>query len=186
MFDHFALFAPFYDRLMGPPDAARLAALLKLPTPGWLLDGGGGTGRTAQPLRAMVGNLVVSDISQRMLAEARRKRLPAARARAERLPFADGCFERALVVDALHHFGDPAGAIGELSRVLRPGGRLLVEEFDASRPAVRLLAAAEKLALMRSRFFTPGEVGRMMTAAGLAAHTRTDGGMTAWIVGDKP
>ena len=31
MVDHFHILAPFYDRLMGPPDAAHLAGLLKLP-----------------------------------------------------------------------------------------------------------------------------------------------------------
>jgi demethylmenaquinone methyltransferase/2-methoxy-6-polyprenyl-1,4-benzoquinol methylase len=186
VFDHFAFLAPFYDRLIAPPDAARLARLLRLPTAGWLLDGGGGTGRAALPLRRMVGNLVVSDVSAPMLAKARRKQLPAVGARVEKLPFADGWFDRVLVVDALHHFADPEAAIGELIRVLRPGGRLLIEEFDATRAAVKLLAAAEKLALMRSRFFRPDELREMLASGGLEVRIHTDRKPTVWVVGDKP
>ena len=44
------------------------------------------------------------------------------------LPFADGHFARALCLDVLEHlsFEDQARALGELSRVLAPGGELLV------------------------------------------------------------
>ena len=55
MFDHFKFIAPFYDRPTGPPDPLRLMGLLKLPAAGWLLDGGGGTGRVSLPLRRLVG-----------------------------------------------------------------------------------------------------------------------------------
>ena len=64
-----------------------------------------------------------------MLAEARAKGTVApVRGHAERLPFPDGSFDRILVVDALHHFCDQREAIGDLLRVLAPGGRLLVAE----------------------------------------------------------
>ena len=44
------------------------------------------------------------------------------------LPFADGQFARALCLDVLEHlsFEDQARALGELARVLAPGGELLV------------------------------------------------------------
>jgi len=59
MLDHFDILAPVYDRLIGPPDPARLTALLRLPTDGWLLDAGGGTGRVAAGLRPFVGGLII-------------------------------------------------------------------------------------------------------------------------------
>jgi ubiquinone/menaquinone biosynthesis C-methylase UbiE len=45
------------------------------------------------------------------------------------LPFADDSFD--LVVSSLttHHWDDPAGATGELARVLRPGGRWYIYDF---------------------------------------------------------
>jgi demethylmenaquinone methyltransferase/2-methoxy-6-polyprenyl-1,4-benzoquinol methylase len=185
MFDHFKFIAPFYDRLMGPPDLRRLVDLLKLPAPGWLLDGGGGTGRVSLPLRRMVGNVVVSDISQNMLAKAGARALPAVRARAEQLPFGDGTFERILVVDALHHFTRQQAAIGDLVRVLAPGGRLLIEEFDLNRAAVKLIALAERTTLMRSRFFRPGEIRDLLTGYGLKVQIQADRRLTAWVIADK-
>jgi ubiquinone/menaquinone biosynthesis C-methylase UbiE len=45
---------------------------------------------------------------------------------AVRLPFDDGRFDALTANDAMEHFADPAAALVELSRVLRPGGRLYV------------------------------------------------------------
>ncbi len=45
---------------------------------------------------------------------------------AARLPFADGAFEVVWCSEVLEHLFDPAFALQEMRRVLRPGGRLLV------------------------------------------------------------
>jgi demethylmenaquinone methyltransferase/2-methoxy-6-polyprenyl-1,4-benzoquinol methylase len=186
MVDHFHILAPLYDRLMGPPDAAHLAGLLNLPAAGGLLDCGGGTGRASWPLRRWVGRLVVCDLCERMLARARNRNLNAVRARAEQLPFPDEAFERILVVDALHHFSDPAAAIADFARVLRPGGRIVVEEFDADRKVVRWIALAENIARMHSRFLPPRDIRDLMRACGLKSHVDIGRRLAAWIVGDKP
>jgi SAM-dependent methyltransferase len=47
-----------------------------------------------------------------------------------RLPFADGVFDSAYCVAVLQHIRDLAGALQEISRVTRPGGRVLVVEPD--------------------------------------------------------
>ncbi len=51
---------------------------------------------------------------------------PFVRGVAERLPFAGGGFDGALMLWSLNHVARPAAALGEAARVLRPGGRLLV------------------------------------------------------------
>jgi demethylmenaquinone methyltransferase/2-methoxy-6-polyprenyl-1,4-benzoquinol methylase len=183
--DHFSLIAPIYDRLLGGPDVERLKALLRLPAGGWLLDGGGGTGRASFPLRPMVGHVVVSDTCQRMLELARDKSIPAVRSCVEHLPFGDGRFERVLIVDALHHFASPAAAIGDLVRVLKPGGRLVIEEFDLNRTAGKLVAWAEKAARMKSRFFRPVEICAMLAEHGLKTEVLTGRRLHAWIIADK-
>ncbi len=86
----------------------------------------------------------------------------------ESLPYADDSFERVLVVDALHHFGNQQEAIAELVRVLKPGGRMVIEEPDFNRFVVKMIAFAEKVALMQSHFYYPAEIGEMVAAHGLA------------------
>ena len=44
----------------------------------------------------------------------------------EKLPLADESVDVALLSQALHHAGQPAAAVSEAARILRPGGHLLV------------------------------------------------------------
>ncbi len=43
-----------------------------------------------------------------------------------RLPFRDDSFDVVSCFEVLEHLDDPAGALGEMARVLRPGGSLLL------------------------------------------------------------
>lgn len=184
---HFDLLAPFYDRAIRPPGTDRLAAALRLPTTGWLLDAGGGTGRVSSPLQPLVGRLVISDLSVPMLEQARVKGVACpVQSYAERLPFPDHQFDRVLVVDAMHHFADQRQAIGELLRVLKPGGRLVIEEPDIALLRVKLVAWAEKLALMGSRFYAPHDLAVMVSAYGFSAAVQPHDAFSAWVMVDKP
>ncbi|MGA2328734.1 MAG: class I SAM-dependent methyltransferase [Bryobacteraceae bacterium] len=42
------------------------------------------------------------------------------------IPFQAGCFDAAINIVTLEHVHEPAGALGEIARVLKPGGRLLL------------------------------------------------------------
>ncbi len=157
--DHFDLLAPIYEAVIPPRLPETLQRLARLPTTGSLLDAGGGTGRVAQFLRGQARQIVVTDLSCRMLRQARSKPgLSPVCAHAERLPFPGESFDRIVMVDALHHVCDQQRTAAELWRVLRPGGWLVIEEPDIRVPAIRLLALAEKLALMRSRFLSPPQI----------------------------
>jgi len=185
MLDHFDLIASIYDRLIGSPNTQRLRHLLRLPTDGWLLDGGGGTGRVSSHLNGLAAHIAVSDLSHRMLKKAREKKVRPVRAHVEHLPFADEFFDRILVVDALHHFCDQREAIKDLLRVLKPGGRLVIEEPDLNHKGVKLLALAEKMLLMRSHFYTPQKIREIIASCGYSAKIENDGRYTAWVVVEK-
>ena len=127
LIDHFDLLAPIYDRAIGPPDREQLQRLLGLPIDGPLLDVGGGTGRVAQILRDLGQEVIILDASLPMLKQAQAKGFRTINAYGERLPFADGTFERILIVDAIHHVANVPQVLAEFCRVLRPGtGRLSV------------------------------------------------------------
>ena len=183
---HFDRLAWLYDRIIRPPDPAGLSRVLELPVTGAMLEAGGGTGRVAGQLCGEVARMVVSDLSLPMLKKARtRDGLWTVQAPVESLPFSDGVFDRVLVVDALHHFADQEAALGELVRVLRPGGRLVIEEPDIRSFAVKLVAAGEKLALMGSRFLRPETIRRLAAERGCEARLERKDRFVAWIVADK-
>lgn len=186
MFDHFNLLAPIYDKVIQTPDIEIFRELLNLPSPGFLLDAGGGTGRVSSQLIPFVEGVVISDVSSGMLKQARRKSgLLPIQTMAESLPFASGTFDRVLVVDALHHFRDQKLAMSDLIRVLAPGGRLLIQEPNLSKWQVKMIALFEKLAFMKSHFYYPEQISRMGQSMGANCHVIVEDGFAAWIVADK-
>ena len=123
---------------------------------GQALDVAGGTGDLAAGLSRLVGptgRVVLSDINAEMLAEGRRRLLDKGivgnlrliQANAEKLPFADASFDCITIGFGLRNVTDKQAALNEMSRLLKPGGRLLVLEF--SKP-VRYIFCANLL--MRS------------------------------------
>ncbi len=186
MIDHFGFLAPFYEKIIPPPDVSRLRDLLLLPVSGRLLDAGGGTGRVSTQLHSSIDQLILVDSSFGMLSQARLKNnIRLSQSHTERLPFADERFEKILVVDALHHFADQRVALSDLVRVLSPGGRIVIEEPDLNYFRIKLLAVAEKLALMRSRFYYPQEIGEILSGLGLSVQIERDDQLSAWVIGDK-
>jgi demethylmenaquinone methyltransferase/2-methoxy-6-polyprenyl-1,4-benzoquinol methylase len=183
--DHFDFIAPFYDRLAAKPAKGHFQQLLKLPCDGCLLDAGGGTARISSHLSSLLRQVVVSDLSYRMLKQASKKPVLPVGSRVEQLPFADETFDRILIVDALHHFSDQQGALRDLLRVLKGGGRLVIEEYDLNHKGVKLLALAEKVLGMGSRFLRPEEISTMIGQNGVSAKIEHSSRLTAWIIADK-
>lgn len=153
-FDHFDLIAPIYARATYSA-LDKMRELAELPTGGRLLDLGGGTGRVAAALRNDVDEIVIADVSMGMLRQTHRPTLEPVCSYSESLPFPDDFFERVIMVDALHHVVDQPASAREMFRVLKPGGRIVIEEPDINAFAVKLIALAEKLLLMRSHFLSP-------------------------------
>ena len=105
---------------------------------GRTLDLGCGTGRTL-PLFPKGVRAVGLDPSPDALRRARKRapEIPLVRASAQALPFRDGAFETVVSGLVFCSVPDPAGALVEVRRVLRPGGRLRMLEHVRATGAFR-------------------------------------------------
>jgi demethylmenaquinone methyltransferase/2-methoxy-6-polyprenyl-1,4-benzoquinol methylase len=107
-------------------------AALRLAPGERVLDLAAGTAVSTVDLRATGAEAVGCDFSLGMLRAGRHRGVPLVAGDALRLPFADGAFDAATISFGLRNVSDVDGALAELARVTRPGGRLVVCEF--SRP----------------------------------------------------
>lgn len=182
MLDHFGFLAPFYEQFIKPKNPEILSQLLDLPVEGNLLDVGGGTGRVSGFLTSQVNQVIIADLSEKMLLESLGKTgLAPVCSHAEKLPFPDAYFDRVIMVDALHHVCDQKDTAQELWRVLKPSGVIIIEEPDINKWGVKLVALGEKIALMRSHFLKPEAIKGLYGDKATDLQIHRDGHI-AWIV----
>jgi len=95
---------------------------------------GPGVGLALAAKKAHQGKLVGVDPSQTMLAMAQRRnqaqieagRVALRLGTADKLPFQDATFDKAMTMNSLHLWPDPVAGLREVRRTLRPGGRIAV------------------------------------------------------------
>jgi SAM-dependent methyltransferase len=108
------------------------------PDPGLLLDIGTGTGRLLELLAPRVSGALGVDASRAMLALARSRlakpelaHCGVRQADMYRLPLGDATFDTVVLQMVLHYAEDPAAALAEAARVVRPGGGVIVTDLAA-------------------------------------------------------
>ncbi len=173
----FAPLGPTYDRYASllsfgqdPRWRRFLVSRVSVPPGGTVLDVATGTGAVAaELLRRHDCRVVGIDQSPEMLAEARRRVGPQVelhQGRAESLPFPDATFDALTFTYLLRYVDDPAAALRELARVVRPGGSIAMLEFAVPRPLWRpLWELYVRVGLPGlGRLISPGwhEVGRFL------------------------
>jgi ubiquinone/menaquinone biosynthesis C-methylase UbiE len=154
------------------------------------LDAGCGTGQLARAFAAAGARVAALDACAGALARAEGP--GRVRGDAARLPFRDRAFDLAACSLVLHYTGHPGRCLGELGRVLRPAGRLLLaDRIVGDDPA----AAELQRSLERRR--NP-ELGRLLSAreieaavrdAGFAVEAASDASLSrtveSWIAGSS-
>ncbi len=116
-------------------DLQRLVELARLRGDERMLDVATGGGHTALAFAPRVREVVASDLTPDMLAAAEEfvrergaENVSYVQADAEDLPFADESFDLVTCRIAAHHFPDPESFVREAARVLKPGGRFLLDD----------------------------------------------------------
>jgi ubiquinone/menaquinone biosynthesis C-methylase UbiE len=140
--------------------------------PGRVLDAGAGTGRVTASLISSGWSVVALDASTEMLNQLRRAHPEVETVEARlgtRLPFADATFDAVVAMRVLKYVDDMDYALGELARVVRPGGRVVVE-FANRRSCARFGYGTAPIHLVTLR-----ELDRSIRAAGLTVLTHRAG-----------
>jgi SAM-dependent methyltransferase len=153
-----------------------LAERLALADGSRVLDDGAGVGGPAGWLAADRGvrPVCAEPMSAAARAAHRLFGLPAVAAVAQALPFPDASFDAAWCLGVLCTTSDKSGALAELRRVLRPGGRLGLLVFVADRPLPPPLPEGNE-------FPAAGELPALLGAAGLRLLETADADL-----GDSP
>ncbi len=116
-------------------DRFHLHAMLALIDPSLTVgDLGCGTGQVSELISPHVSHVIAVDGSTDMVQAARRRlkgarRVDVRRGDMEALPIDDGQLDVAIVALVLHHVPEPARALAEVRRVLKPRGRVLIVDM---------------------------------------------------------
>ena len=186
--DFFDRIAPSYDSWAGGQHERVAARLVDVAAPQkgeQVLDVGTGTGLVAHLVapRVSPGSVIGIDLSDNMLALARSKKSKNVQflgMAAERLVFKPETFDLVTMGEALAYLSDPADALAEAHRVLRPGGRLAVSNqrrslstraqdlfFQGLAPlARRHYLSLPRYSSDRARFGEPNVLPELLNASG--------------------
>lgn len=154
-----------------------------------LLDLGGGTGELVNYLPENL-KITIADPSEAMLKKGENKSFSQSvehiLADGADLPFADNSFDYLTISDALHHFQKVEPALKEAARVLKPGGKLYILEFDPTTFFTKTIIFFEKLAGEPVNFYQPQKLAFLLAENSLETDFEYLNKSLYIIMGKKP
>jgi arsenite methyltransferase len=161
---------------------------LNIPPGGVALDVGSGPGTVTASLARAAGEEGLAlgvDISEAMLTRAVRNeagpQVGFLRADAQRLPLRDSTVDAVVSLAVLQLIPNPAAALAEIARVLRPGGRLAIMVPTAGRAA----RFWQMLPNIGAHVFGEDEIGDILEDNGFASVRVKNVGTLQWVRGKK-
>lgn len=169
----FDLIAPVYERLahplvMGSP--AHVFELLQLQGTEQILDVGGGTGALARlVVERTRAEVTVVDAARRMLDQIpAHPRIHKVHGPAHSLPFHADSFDMVVCTAAMHWLTPHQATLAAMRRVLKPGGRLYLQDFDKAGLAGPLLTRGEELLKQGAEYLSRQELEPLLKEQGFA------------------
>jgi SAM-dependent methyltransferase len=170
---HFSSRAAQYDSGDWVQDQKLIEAVLEELPPrasGTWVDAGAGTGVLASAVSALGSayRVLCVDMCHAMLASARRRNLSCVQADIHQLPFPSQSVDGVLIRQVLHYSPSPQRALSEASRVIRPGGKIIIGQFvpfdyDDQVWMNKILSLRQPL---RRNFMSVPELSHSLAAAG--------------------
>ena len=140
------------------------------PIRGPVLDLGCGVGHLGRVTAGKGIELWGLDLQGELLAEAKTGYAALVEGDIHRLPFRSGAFLAVVAANALHHVSDPSRALAEITRVLAPGGSVLLydpRQVPLLESAKKFLRRGDAAFTAEHKAFRPADYDRLLTGAGL-------------------
>lgn len=187
---HFDYLAPVYDYLSLSRDEELILQALDIKKGDKVLDLAGGTGEFLNSVSTKTtvdhGGFFLVDRSESMLEIAGQKDLDnLILSSASHLPLQSSSINSIFIGDAVHHISDLSGTFHEINRILAPGGRLVIEEFDPETVLGGILYWLESLSGMKSQFLSPSDLKSKLKAVDLNVVDFTQDGFVYYFVLEK-
>lgn len=173
-----------YQRREQAAEIERLVEELELQPGSRVADVGAGTGRLAFALAERVepgGQVLATEIDDERLRQMRDTieregidNVTVIEAGEQETGLAEGWCDAAYLRDVYHHLGDPAAIDASLFRAIRPGGRLVVIDFEPSWFLSRFFPVEHVPANRGGHGVSPEIVIGELTAAGFELERRID------------
>ena len=154
LFDRVSFVYDIFMRVAGMYKEAEVAELLSCEGHELVLDIGGGTGHYARYLSPFCKEMVVIDESDEMLSRLKSGgNIRPVCGNIFHNCYDDESFDIILLCDVLHHIENQVLLLNECRRLLKPGGNLLIYDFDYEKRMTKLIRAFESIFFHRSSSF---------------------------------
>lgn len=164
LFNRFAFLYDGFMKVTGLGREERLLRFLGDVREKKVADIGGGTGSLACILTNSGAHVTIIDPSEAMTKIAVKKdgRLKVLNAKAESIPLGTNEFDFVCMKDCLHHMTEQQKALEEAVRILKPGGKILIQEFNPFHPVGKIIFLFERMAFEKTRMIRPDDLVQSM------------------------
>lgn len=140
-----------------------------------VLDVGGGTGRLASKIvNSAEAQVTVLDSSNPMLEQIKpHPRISTVHETIKDNSLSSKSFDVVVCIDALHHLKEPERGLQEMYKILKPQGKIYIQDFDITKARVKFLSFVEKHLLREpAHFYSPEKLTKIAQNAGFSGSAK--------------